>query len=181
MNSAAAGDFMSVHAKAVRVIQGNWIDAGSYTRYKTLYFDDSIYIFNGGKFNALLEQWDAEWIRMAYDVDIIDVNGEEDFEDYGNSQGDALVRLLKETHEIRESVNNVFDAIPFRVLRDGIGAPTTAPTSSTDYTVKLNYDPATENVAYKIEPYNPNSNVLIDGGSFTMKNSFIDAGGFVTE
>jgi hypothetical protein len=47
--------------------------------------------------------------------------------------------------------------------------------------VKLNYDPATENVAYKIEPYNPNSNVLIDGGSFTMKNSFIDAGGFVTE
>lgn len=151
MNSAAAGDFMSVHAKAVRVIQGNWIDAGSYARYKTLYFDDSIYVFNGGKFNALLEQWDAEWIRMAYDVDIIDVNGEEDYEDYGNSQGDTLVRLLKETHEIRESVNNVFDAIPFRILRDADNAPTTAPTIDTYYAPSLLFTPADGLVNFQLQ------------------------------
>ena len=91
------------------------------------------------------------------------------------------MRLLKETNEIRESVSDVFQAVPFRILRDGIGAPVTEPTAATDYTLKLNYDPLTQAVAYKVEQYNPNSNVLIDGGTFEQANSFIDAGGFVTE
>ena len=109
------------------------------------------------------------------------VEDEEDYENYKNAGGDALVRLIKQTEETRESINNIFDAIPFRALRDSIGAPTTDPATATDYTLKLRFDPATQNVAFKTEPYNPNSNVLIDGGTFENKNAFIDAGGFVTE
>ena len=181
LNSSLCGDYMSVHAKAVRLIQGAWVDAGTYSKIKTLFFDSSIWVFNGGKFNALYEKWDCEWLRIAHDVDDVLVEDEEDYENYKNAGGDALVRLIKQTEETRESINNIFDAIPFRALRDSIGAPTTDPATATDYTLKLRFDPATQNVAFKTEPYNPNSNVLIDGGTFENKNAFIDAGGFVTE
>ena len=170
MNSALAGDFMSVHAKAVRVIQGNWIDAGTYARYKTLYFDDSIYVFNGGKFNALYEQWEAEWIRVAYDVDLIDVNGEEDFEDYKSGQKDAIVRLLKETNEIRESVSDVFQAVPFRILRDGIGAPTIEPTISTNYGVNVNFNPSDQVVEYSLKELG--AFATLTAGTYTLTNYF---------
>lgn len=181
LNSALCADYMSIHAKAVRVIQGSWVDAGTYSKIKTLFFDSSIWVFNAGKFNALYEKWDAEWLRIAHNVEDVIVGDEEDYEDYKNAGGNALVRLIQQTEETRESINNIFDAIPFRALRDSVGAPTTAPTSATDYVLKLRFDPSTNNVQFKTEQYNPNSNVLIDGGTFETKNSFIDAGGFVTE
>lgn len=181
LNSQVIGDYLSVHARPVRLIQGNWIDSGTYSRHRTLYFDDSIWVFNGGRFNANLEQWDGEWLRIAHDVEDVLIEDELDYEDYKGSQGNAVVRLLKQANEIRESVNNIFEALPIRMLKDSIGAPTSDPTGPVDYALKINFDPSTQVVRFKTEPANSKSSVLIDGGNFTDKNAFIDGGGFVDE
>lgn len=138
--TSSSDDYMSIYAQAVRVAQGNWIDAGNYVATKSLVFDDSIWIFNGGKFDAMRCMWDGEWLRMTDHPDQL-IN-ETDAEDatYNDNTGDAMVRIFQQITEQKVSTQNVFNALPYRLLQVAENPVTTTPTIDTRWAVNVLYD-----------------------------------------
>lgn len=150
--TAGSGDFMALYARAVRVAQGNWIDAGNYTPTKSLIFDDGIWIFNGGTFNAASCQWDGEWLKMTNYPDEIDNPVDTEDSDYNkNSESSALVRILQQVTEQKVSTQNIFKAMPYRITQIAEVPLTTTPTIDTLYNVDLKFNQAEQLLYFKLE------------------------------
>lgn len=149
--TAGSGDFMALYSRAVRVAQGNWIDAGNYAPTKSLIFDDSTWVFNGGTFNASMSEWDGEWLRVANYPDEIDNPVDTEDSDYNkNSEGSTLVRILQQVNEQRVSTENIFPAIPYRMMQIAEVPITATPTIDTLYNVDLKYNQSLEKVFFKL-------------------------------
>lgn len=139
--TAGSSDFMALYARAVRVAQGNWIDAGNYTPTKSLVFDDGTWIFNGGTFNASMCEWDGEWIRVANYPDDIDNPVDTEDSNYNtNSEGSTLVRILQQVNEQKVSSQNIFTALPYRFLQIADVPVTTTPTIDTKWGLAVKFD-----------------------------------------
>ena len=125
------------------VAQGNWIDSGNSTPTKSLIFDDGTWIFNGGTFNASMCEWDCEWLKMANYPDDIDSPVDSEDSDYNkNSQGSTLVRILQQVNEQKLSTQNVFTALPYRLLQIADVPVTTTPTIDTKWGLAVKFDAA---------------------------------------
>jgi len=143
--TASSSDFMALYSRAVRVAQGNWIDAGNYTPTKSLIFDDSTWVFNGGTFNASSCQWDGEWLKIANYPDDIDNPIDTEDSDYNtNSQGSTLVRILQQVNEQKVSTQNVFNALPYRLLQIADVPITATPSINTKWSLAVKFDSATQ-------------------------------------
>jgi hypothetical protein len=46
------------------VIQGTWIDSGTLSAIKSLYFDGYTWILQGCQYSARSEQWAGEWVAI---------------------------------------------------------------------------------------------------------------------
>jgi len=139
--TASSSDFMALYARAVCVAQGNWIDAGNYTPTKSLVFDDSIWIFNGGKFDTMLCQWEGEWLRMSnYPDDVDNANNTEDTDYNKNSEGSTLIRILQQVTEQKVSAQNIFPAMPYRIMQIAETPITETPSIDTLFNVDLKFN-----------------------------------------
>ena len=139
--TASSSDFMALYARAVCVAQGNWIDAGNYTPTKSLIFDDGIWIFNGGKLDAMAGQWDGEWLRMSnYPDDIENPIDTEDSDYNTNSEGSTLIRILQQVTEQKVSSQNIFPAMPYRMMQIAEVPITATPSIDTLYNVDLKFN-----------------------------------------
>jgi hypothetical protein len=49
----------------LQVVRGSWVDSGTLTAIKTLYFDGGAWVLNGCSFKAKSESWDGEWLYLA--------------------------------------------------------------------------------------------------------------------
>ena len=264
---------LGYYAKAVKSINCNVRDDGTFSGLKTLYFDSSAWVNNGYTYSASSENYDGEWLKLFVDYeavtggDIIYFNDPKTQLEFRVQSLESDVRVLNGADSLMSqnvsdfifaekstdnpaidstyNVNIKYDPVnytsQFQIFETGAAVNLTTGTHSINLdkeificdtssgNVTLNL-PAADTVkgqkfiikkselsnsvtingaidgleSYALTSLNEsviiesdgstywaiadnkakpstNSNVLIDGGSFTMKNSFIDAGGFVTE
>ncbi len=85
-----------MYNKFVPVIQGTWHDAGTLSAIKSLSFDSSKWLFNGGTFYPRSESWQGEWLGLAPDYTLATGGGSEE---YNPRTGERTIRERLNYHE----------------------------------------------------------------------------------
>jgi hypothetical protein len=162
----------SVYANFVPVIRGTWIDSGSLTAIKTLYFDNYAWVLNGVKWNARSEQWDGEWIGVSPVYTTTTSTGEG--LKVQQTETGGLSERLNYVESAVTNLNSAISVVPELVLEDLInyadGAPTTQPTQNTRWEVMLQYDHVTEDVKFHLQEHN--APVTYTAGTHTITNGY---------
>jgi hypothetical protein len=110
---------MALYTNAVKSISGDWYDGGSYNVMKTLEFDESIWIWQGGTFNAQSEVFSGEWLRVASsfglvvvgDEDVIDQNGSDN-----NQFKQGMIAMNERINLLYENNNTINEFFQYNVL-----------------------------------------------------------------
>jgi hypothetical protein len=162
----------SVYANFVPVIRGTWIDSGSLTAIKTLYFDNYAWVLNGAKWNLRSEQWDGEWIGVSPVYTLSSSTGEG--LKVQQTQTGGLSERLNYVESAVTNLNSAISVVPELVLEDLInyadGAPATQPTQNTRWEVMLQYDDLTEDVEFHLQEHN--ASVTYTAGTHTITNGY---------
>jgi hypothetical protein len=162
----------SVYANFVPVIRGTWIDSGSLTAIKTLYFDNYAWVLNGAKWNLRSEQWDGEWIGVSLVYTLSSSTGEG--LKVQQTQTGGLSERLNYVESAVTNLNSAISVVPELVLEDLInyadGAPATQPTQNTRWEVMLQYDDLTEDVEFHLQEHN--ASVTYTAGTHTITNGY---------
>ena len=152
----------------VPVIQGTWIDAGTLTAIKSLYFDDYKWLFNGAVYSARSEQWDGEWLGLVPIYTGLTSSGE------GLKVGSGLKDRVNYHESQIARLNDSVQRTPALVLNylvnESDGAPETAPTQNTRYEVMVEYDESSETMAWHLQEHN--SPVTYTAGTHTITNGY---------
>lgn len=162
----------SIYANFVPVVRGTWIDSGTLTAIKTLYFDNYTWVLNGVKWNARSEQWDGEWIGVSPVYTSTTSTGE------GlKTQQSPTNNLLNRLNYIESAVNNLNSIVgetPEQVLEflvnESDTGPISQPTQNTRWEVMLQYTDSTELVKWHIQEHN--SPVTYTAGLHTITNGY---------
>ena len=144
-----------MYNKFVPVIQGTWHDGGTLTAVKTLQFDSTRWLFNGGTYNPRSETWTGEWLGLAPDYTQATSGGTGN---YNPRTGERVVKDRLDYHEFAiSSFNSQFSKVPQQVLEELVNyalQPITAqPTVDTLYEVMLKYTDSTEVVSWMLQEH----------------------------
>jgi len=144
---------MALYTNSVKYISGNWHDEGFYNLMRSLEFDGSIWIWQGGVFNAQSEVFSGEWLRVASSFGLIVVGGEgEEQEGFDNDQfSQGLVALNDRVNLLYEQDLNLSEYFQYNLLFSTDFDQTITPSENTIYNVGINYDPATEDLTWNIQ------------------------------
>ena len=144
---------LAVYVEAPLSMSGQLVDAGDYFPTKIAYLDSNAFIFNGGTFNAQSEIWDVELLKIAQDITSVTLSYDDyvDYIDINDQQGDSLRRSLLQTNQLRESVSNIPNWMQYDIVRLSPSTPTTTPSQSTDFGVKINYNPTNNLLSWDIQ------------------------------
>jgi len=123
------------------VIQGTWVDSGSLTAIKSLYFDNYTWILQGCQYSARSEQWAGEWVAIIPTYTAVSGSGEG--YKLGTGLKDRVNYLDMQVSNINQQLSGISNAIKSTLSNDVSGSPTAIPTENTNYEVMLQYD-ATE-------------------------------------
>jgi hypothetical protein len=152
----------------VPTIQGTWIDAGTLTAIKSLYFDDYKWLFNGAVYTARSEQWSGEWLGLVPVYTGLTSSGE------GLKLGGGLKDRVNYHDEqigrLNDSVQRVPDLMLSELVNNVDGAPTSFPTQNTRYEVMVQYNFADEQMVWHLQEHN--SPVTYTAGSHTITNGY---------
>jgi len=162
----------SIYANFVPAIRGTWVDTGTLTAIKSLYFDNYAWVLNGCKWNARSEQWDGEWIGVSPVYTLTTSSGE------GlKTEQSPTNNLLNRLNYIESAVSNlnvIVSETPQQVLdyliNDADGAPTSQPTLNTRWEVMLDYNDGTEEVNWHIQEHN--APITYTAGTHTITNGY---------
>jgi hypothetical protein len=162
----------SIYANFVPVVRGTWIDSGSLTAIKTLYFDNYAWVLNGVKWNARSEQWDGEWIGVSPVYTSTTSSGEG--LKVQNTQENHTTNRLNTAETAISNLNSAISEVPQQVLEylvnDSDDPITTQPTLNTRYEVMLNYDDGTEGVTWHLQEHN--ASITYTSGTHTITNGY---------
>jgi len=161
-----------MYNKFVPVIQGTWHDAGSLTAIKSLNFDSTKWLFNGGTFYPRSESWQGEWLGLAPDYTLATGGGSGE---YTPRSGERVIRERLNYHEFAiTKLNLETSAIPDRLVEHLVnyadGAPTAQPTLNTRWEVMLEYKDSTEVLDWHIQEHN--ASVVYTAGTHTITNGY---------
>jgi hypothetical protein len=139
---------MALYTNSVKYIAGDWYDQGFYNLMRSLEFDESIWIWQGGVFNAQSEVFSGEWLRVASSFGLIVVGGEEDEQEgFDNDQfSQGLVALNDRVNLLYEQDLNLSEFFQYNVLFSTDFDQTITPSQDTIYNVGIKYDAATEDL-----------------------------------
>jgi len=143
--------FAGLYKDFVPVIQGTWIDAGTLTAIKSLYFDDRKWLLNGVVYTARSEQWDGEWLGLIPVYTGLTSSGEG--LKVGTGLKDRVNYMDEQIARLNDSVQRTGALVLDELINTADGAPTTAPTENTQWEVMLNYDQASEMVAWHLQEH----------------------------
>jgi hypothetical protein len=122
------------------VIQGTWVDSGTMSAIKSLYFDGYTWVLQGCQYSATSDQWAGEWVAIIPTYSGVSGSGE------GLKLGDGLkdrVNYLDmQVSNINDQLSGITDAVKQTLSNDVSGSPTAVPTVDTRYEVMLQYDAA---------------------------------------
>jgi hypothetical protein len=161
-----------MYNKFVPVIQGTWHDGGTLTAVKTLQFDSTRWLFNGGTYNPRSETWAGEWLGLAPDYTQATSGGTGN---YNPRTGERVVKDRLDYHEFAiSSFNSQFSNVPQQVLEEIVnyadGAITAQPTLNTRYEVMLEYVDSSEVVRWHLQEHN--ASVTYTNGTHTITNGY---------
>ena len=160
--------FAGLYKDFVPVIQGTWIDAGTLTAIKSLYFDDRKWLMNGVVYTARSEQWDGEWLGLIPVYTGLTSSGEG--LKVGTGLKDRVNYMDEQIARLNDSVQRTGALVLDELINTADGAPATAPTQNTRWEVMLNYDQASEMVAWHIQEHN--APVTYTAGTHTITNGY---------
>lgn len=160
--------FAGLYKDFVPVIQGTWIDAGTLTAIKSLYFDDRKWLLNGVVYTARSEQWEGEWLGLIPVYTGLTSSGEglkvgTGLKDRVNYQDEQIARL-------NDSVQRTPALVLNHLINEAEGAPTTAPTQNTRYEVMVHYNEADEQMVWHLQEHN--ASVTYTAGTHTITNGY---------
>jgi hypothetical protein len=145
----------SVYSNFLPVIRGNWVDSGTLTSIKTLYFDNYAWVLNGVRFDARSEQWDGEWLAVSPVYTSTTSSGEGLRVDKSSTKN--LDDRLNYTETAVANLNGSISAVPNQVLENLVNFadqhPTTQPTQTTQWEVMLKYTDSTEEVTWMVQEH----------------------------
>ena len=161
-----------MYNKFVPVIQGTWHDAGTLSAIKSLSFDSSKWLFNGGTFYPRSESWQGEWLALAPDYTLATGGGNTD---WNPRTGERIVNERLNYHEFAiTKLNLETSAIPDRLVEHLVnyadGAPTAQPTLNTRWEVMLEYKDSTEVLDWHLQEHN--ASVVYTAGTHTITNGY---------
>jgi hypothetical protein len=152
----------------VPTIQGTWIDAGTLTAIKSLYFDDYKWLFNGAVYTARSEQWSGEWLGLVPVYTGLTSSGE------GLKLGGGLKDRVNYHDEqigrLNDSVQRVPALMLSELVNDADGAPSSFPTQNTRYEVMVQYNFADEQMVWHLQEHN--ASVVYTAGTHTITNGY---------
>lgn len=141
---------MALYSNAVKTISGEWYDGGNYHVMKSLEFDESIWIWQGGTFFAQSEVFAGEWLRVASSFGLVVVGDEgEDQNGFDNDQfSSGLVALNDRVNLLYEQDLNLSEFFQYNLLFSTDFDQTVTPTENTIYNVGIKYDAGTEDLSW---------------------------------
>jgi hypothetical protein len=153
----------------LQVVRGSWVDSGTLTAIKTLYFDGGAWVLNGCSFKAKSESWDGEWLYLAPTYSGLTSTGEGYKIDPGKND-DKVNYALEAVADINGSISFVPEQVLEFLINDAEGAPTTQPTINTRWEVMLEYVDSSEVVRWHVQEHN--ASVTYTAGTHTITNGY---------
>jgi hypothetical protein len=153
----------------LQVVRGSWVDSGTLTAIKTLYFDGGAWVLNGCSFKAKSESWDGEWLYLAPTYSGLTSTGE-GYKIDPNKNDDKVNYALEAVADINGSINFVPEQVLEFLINDAEGAPTTQPTINTRWEVMLEYVDSSEVVRWHVQEHN--ASVTYTAGTHTITNGY---------
>jgi len=153
----------------LQVVRGSWVDSGTLTAIKTLYFDGGAWVLNGCSFKAKSEAWDGEWLYLAPTYSGLTSTGE-GYKIDPSKNDDKVNYALEAVADINGSINFVPDQVLEFLINDAEGAPTSQPTLNTRWEVMLEYVDSTEVMRWHVQEHN--ASVTYTAGTHTITNGY---------
>lgn len=164
--------YSGLYANFLQTIRGVWIDAGTYSRIKSLYFDNYTWIQNGISFSPRSETWEGEWLAITPVYSDVTSTGEG--LRISNEQGDIVRDRLNYVQTLVAGIQSGLmkpeNGVLNYLINDADGAPTSQPTTNTRWEVMLNYDQTSEEVNWHIQEHN--ASVIYTAGTWTITNGY---------
>lgn len=160
--------FAGLYKDFVPVIQGTWIDAGTLSAIKSLYFDEYKWLFNGAVYNARSEQWDGEWLGLIPVYTGLTSSGEG--LKVGTGLKDRVNYMDEQIGRLNDSVQRTPALVLDYLVNEADGAPVAIPTENTRYEVMVHYDQAAEMVKWHLQEHN--ASVTYTAGTHTITNGY---------
>jgi hypothetical protein len=153
----------------LQVVRGSWVDSGTLTAIKTLYFDGGAWVLNGCSFKAKSEAWDGEWLYLAPTYSGLTSTGE-GYKIDPSKNDDKVNYALEAVADINGSITFVPDQVLEFLINDAEGAPTSQPTLNTRWEVMLEYVDSSEVVRWHVQEHN--ASVTYTAGTHTITNGY---------
>lgn len=164
--------FAGIYANFLPVIQGNWIDTGTYSPIKTLYFDNATWVLNGCKYDARAEQWDGEWLAIApvYTNTTSTGEGQRINKDREGVTLDRINYHEQAVANLQGYIQNVPNQMLEELINNADGAPTAQPSLNTRWEVMLQYVHSSTEVEWHVQEHN--ASVTYTNGTHTITNGY---------
>jgi hypothetical protein len=153
----------------LQVVRGAWVDSGTLTAIKTLYFDGGAWVLNGCSFKAKSESWDGEWLYLAPTYSGLTSTGE-GYKIDPNKNDDKVNYALEAVADINGSISFVPEQVLEFLINDADGAPTAQPTLNTRWEVMLEYVGSSEVVRWHVQEHN--ASIVYTNGTHTITNGY---------
>ncbi len=153
----------------LQVVRGSWVDSGTLTAIKTLYFDGGAWVLNGCSFKAKSEAWDGEWLYLAPTYSGLTSTGE-GYKIDPSKNDDKVNYALEAVADINGSITFVPEQVLEFLINDAEGAPTSQPTLNTRWEVMLEYVDSSEVVRWHVQEHN--ASVTYTAGTHTITNGY---------
>jgi hypothetical protein len=150
------------------VIQGTWVDSGTLTAVKSLYFDNYTWILQGCQYSAKSEQWAGEWVAIIPTYTGISGSGEGLM--VGSGLKDRVNYLDMQVSNINDQLSGISDAVKSTLSNDVSGSPTAVPTVNTSYEVMLQYDAANTVMEWRLQEHGTFKTYTV--GTFALDVNF---------
>ena len=133
------------------VIQGTWVDSGTMSAIKSLYFDGYTWVLQGCQYSATSDQWAGEWVAIIPTYSGVSGSGE------GLKLGDGLkdrVNYLDmQVSNINQQISEISESVKQTLTNDVSGSPTSVPTVDTQYEVMIQYNATDEIMEWRLQEH----------------------------
>jgi hypothetical protein len=152
-----ANQFAGIYSDYLPVIRGTLHDAGTYRPTYHLYFDSTIWVFNGGTFDPDLDTWAGEWLGINIVYTNVNNNGEgERVKNEDEIIWDREKQLEVDLDQVRKMATSIpLVILPSEIINNATGAPTVDPGVDKEYVIGLfyDYDATNPTLTWKVREY----------------------------
>lgn len=158
---------LGYYAKAVKVINCNVRDDGTFSGLKTLYFDSAAWVNNGYTYSASSENYDGEWLKLFVDYEAVE-GGDLIYDNNPKTQLEFRVRSLESDVRGMSGIDSVMSKNVSQAIFFDKGD--TNPDLDTRYAVKIFYDPAEYTSEFQLQELG--AFTTLTAGTYTLTDYY---------